>query len=420
MAQYGIDNVRGGSFTQERLTAAEREVLTKEIATATDRCFYCHERGHIGANCPNNGGKAPMTRSRQSKGASRGKAVECERCGRNHPTSKCYASTDIDGHDISTSESESEGVCQRCGRDHPTHSCYARSHVDGHPLPSTPKRSQAQGSQGDRGASEQGGVCMRCGRRHRTAGPCRYTTHKDGSRLDVEMSCTTTSNKPSVPDCERCGRAHKTRPCVYKTHKDGRSLVPVAQRPSPYPVPTPTWGTQPQVVPVVHGSQTQVVSYTQQVTVAQAGYAHPMTMQPMPTNPYGSQGMAGMSHSMMQVQGTVPVGTLQLGQQGVPQYGSVVPAQLVGPATVPVYAAPVNVNPYARGQAVVAAPSQYGQATYTRVQAHAQQISQIVPSPTAATPVAQPTPTPTSGKKAKKPWCTKCRRAGHWISQCRS
>ena len=52
MAEYGIDNVRGGSFTQIHLSQNEIEIINKMINNACDICFNCYMSGHYITRCP--------------------------------------------------------------------------------------------------------------------------------------------------------------------------------------------------------------------------------------------------------------------------------------------------------------------------------------------------------------------------------
>lgn len=54
MAKYGINNVRGGSFTRINLTNEEKNIIQKMINNATNRCFNCYSQDHFLTNCPNN------------------------------------------------------------------------------------------------------------------------------------------------------------------------------------------------------------------------------------------------------------------------------------------------------------------------------------------------------------------------------
>jgi cellular nucleic acid-binding protein len=51
MAKFGIDNVRGGSYAQINLNAAQIESLNREIKGATDACHNCGEIGHYIKYC---------------------------------------------------------------------------------------------------------------------------------------------------------------------------------------------------------------------------------------------------------------------------------------------------------------------------------------------------------------------------------
>tara|TARA_B100000989_G_C19527512_1_gene467722 strand:+ start:2698 stop:3228 length:531 start_codon:yes stop_codon:yes gene_type:complete len=52
MSDFGIDNVRGGSFCQLILSKEERLVIEKMIKSANNMCFYCGEVGHYQRECP--------------------------------------------------------------------------------------------------------------------------------------------------------------------------------------------------------------------------------------------------------------------------------------------------------------------------------------------------------------------------------
>lgn len=118
MYKYGIDNVRGGTYSSVELSEETEEQLEKEFVHADGRCFRCGGMGHFSGAC---------------------RVKVCNRCGRQgHLAGSCYAKTDVSGRSLEEecepeSDPESEDdCCLRCGR--PGHSddrCYARTHVDG-------------------------------------------------------------------------------------------------------------------------------------------------------------------------------------------------------------------------------------------------------------------------------------------------
>jgi hypothetical protein len=100
MSIYGIDNVRGGSYVTEELDDIQHYSLTKEIWAAKNLCTACGRNNHFVKNC--------------------------------------YATTDVDGNSLYSSDEESDkesdedDSCYRCGREgHYSTECYARRDVNG-------------------------------------------------------------------------------------------------------------------------------------------------------------------------------------------------------------------------------------------------------------------------------------------------
>lgn len=82
MMIYGIDNVRGGTYSHCILNSVEIDTINKELLHAKNKCFKCGGIDHYSSQCYK-------------------RQLSCKRCGRkNHKTSDCYATTDIDGEYI--------------------------------------------------------------------------------------------------------------------------------------------------------------------------------------------------------------------------------------------------------------------------------------------------------------------------------
>jgi predicted GIY-YIG superfamily endonuclease len=53
MDKYGIDNVRGGSYTQVKLNSNTIHFLKKELLSTQDKCYGCGGNDHFYKGCSN-------------------------------------------------------------------------------------------------------------------------------------------------------------------------------------------------------------------------------------------------------------------------------------------------------------------------------------------------------------------------------
>lgn len=104
MAKYGIDNVRGGTYCELKLSSDIKQKLVQEISGAEDKCFKCNSDSHFVKDCTKKESTGfffkfidSIMKAMDDKDDDEDDD-ECFRCGRiGHWASECYAKTDIDG-----------------------------------------------------------------------------------------------------------------------------------------------------------------------------------------------------------------------------------------------------------------------------------------------------------------------------------
>lgn len=121
MHKYGVENVRGGSFSRLTLSEEDKNIITRLLRTKYDLCYNCG-----GNNCFIKDCKKQKQKQNTKKLRIKNNTYDCKRCGRNNHLSKdCFAKKDIYGFQIIDKQK-----CKRCGRNsHLSKDCYAKTNV---------------------------------------------------------------------------------------------------------------------------------------------------------------------------------------------------------------------------------------------------------------------------------------------------
>ena len=119
MDKYGIDNVRGGSYSQMILNEDLKKNINRYLVTANNLCYICNKDGHLIRECPQNPKNPKIFNERKRKIEN-----DCE-------PSKKKLKLDYSQHNNHTCDR----CCDRCGRTgHYTEQCFAKKHFDGYTL----------------------------------------------------------------------------------------------------------------------------------------------------------------------------------------------------------------------------------------------------------------------------------------------
>jgi hypothetical protein len=117
MEKYGINNVRGGTFCEIKLTEDNKNTIEKMINGSTDKCYICGKKGHYASKCKDDENNLAKMYEKLYKLLE--KEDRCFRCHRQgHYEEDCYADTYADGDLISDSDEECEvWRCSYCGKE---------------------------------------------------------------------------------------------------------------------------------------------------------------------------------------------------------------------------------------------------------------------------------------------------------------
>jgi hypothetical protein len=155
MKKYGINNVRGGTFCQLKLSDEYKNIINKMINSAENKCYKCGENGHFANQCNRNTTKILVwlcdycgKEFKTKKGATYHENFYCK--NKNYDESDYesdyefdyesdYESDEDDNCEpikkLSNKNDYKTSICYRCGRKgHYASKCYASKHIKGYYL----------------------------------------------------------------------------------------------------------------------------------------------------------------------------------------------------------------------------------------------------------------------------------------------
>ncbi len=112
MEKYGIDNVRGGSYSQMILSPELRKCAERHINSGSNLCYACSEYGHLIRECPKKRKRQEEINEEDEEKEINGEKklkiskdgyvlVKCTRCGKfGHFVDQCFSKKHVDGHDL--------------------------------------------------------------------------------------------------------------------------------------------------------------------------------------------------------------------------------------------------------------------------------------------------------------------------------
>lgn len=185
MEKYGINNVRGGTFYEVKLTENNKNVIKKMINGSTNKCYICGNKGHFASQCKDDENDlAKMYEKLYNLLEEQDRCFRCHRSGHYHED--CYAVTYDNGDLISDEEYEVYEVwkCSFCSKEFDSYrganfheNVYCKKNIKSSKYKNNKKYNSYDKS------TEKSSNCYRCGRKGHYSSECYASKHIKGYYL---------------------------------------------------------------------------------------------------------------------------------------------------------------------------------------------------------------------------------------------
>lgn len=231
MKEYGVDNVRGGSYSQLILEESVKSLLENEIKGAKNSCYLCGSASHYATNCPEKNTKGSASESKEGNSRKRGlDSTSSYKSQQEQPANESYKrSYTSNNNDYRNSKPKSDA--NSSDRNYTNHNdiprdskpSYSSVHRDynstGSKVPYESKPKNGSGYNDSRSSNQSD--------RHNSRPVSNHNDSRDSKPMNNLGARSTSNSASKFPPghCFRCGRtSHYSPDCFATTDINGEII----------------------------------------------------------------------------------------------------------------------------------------------------------------------------------------------------